>query len=189
MCKFQEYRMEGTLRKFVQEIKFFQRSIHPKRYFSIDFQQAVLMIMKSHDETKEENIHYIMFRDICDCYLPKKDMKSNLPKNWKEVFYLKTSERVYILIAKTLEDRNMWMSGFRYIIASTVTVQEIMKTNNEIMDNKLKQRTKEFQEHQIKIKKTKDKKKAASSTPQESQTFCKDEEAKVDKKPKKIAIE
>jgi len=59
---------------------------------------------------------------------------------------------VFILIAKTLEDRNMWMSGFRYIIASTATVQQIMKTNNEIMESKLQKRTREFQEHQVKLK-------------------------------------
>ena len=44
------------------------------------------------------------------------------------------------------------MSGFRYIIASTATVQQIMKTNNEIMESKLQKRTREFQEHQVKLK-------------------------------------
>ena len=43
----------------------------------------------------------------------------------------------------------MWMSGFRYIIASTITVQTIMKNNNQIMDDKLKQRTKTFQHHEV----------------------------------------
>lgn len=36
----------------------------------------------------------------------------------------------------------MWMSGFRYIIASTVTVQNIMKANNDRIDEKMKLRTK-----------------------------------------------
>ena len=67
--------------------------------------------------------------------------------------YLQTTDRLFILCAKSLEDRNMWMSGFRYIIASTITVQTIMKNNNQIMDDKLKERTKTFQHHEVVKKK------------------------------------
>jgi len=40
----------------------------------------------------------------------------------------------------------MWMSGFRYIIASTVTVQEIMKKNDEKLEEKMKKQTKQITE-------------------------------------------
>ena len=53
---------------------------------------------------------------------------------------------MFILCAQAAEDRNMWMSGFRYIIASTVTVQNIMKANNDRIDEKMKIRTKHMQE-------------------------------------------
>ena len=76
-----------------------------------------------------------------------------MPKGWVHCLYLQTTERLYILCAKSLEDRNMWMSGFRYIIASTITVQTIMKNNNQIMDDKLKARTKTFQHHEVVKKK------------------------------------
>lgn len=33
-----------------------------------------------------------------------------------------------------MDDRNMWMSGFRYLIASTMTVQAIMKENDQKME-------------------------------------------------------
>lgn len=35
----------------------------------------------------------------------------------------------------------MWMSGFRYLLASTVTVQSIMRENTVILEKKIKERT------------------------------------------------
>ena len=88
----------------------------------------------------------IMFRDILDCYLPKTDIKKSLKKGWEDCLYLQTRNRLYILCTKTLEDRNMWMSGFRYIIASTITVQTIIMNNNERMNEKMRLKTKHFQD-------------------------------------------
>ena len=42
----------------------------------------------------------------------------------------------------------MWISGFRYVIASTMTVQVIMKHNNKALDEKLKRKTEKFQKLQ-----------------------------------------
>lgn len=138
--------MEGYLRKFVEKIKFFQTTIYPKRYFMIDFQQAFLNIQTDRIEKNKSKIKVVWFRDILDCYLPKKDVQHQLPENWEHCFYLQTRERMFILCAQAAEDRNMWMSGFRYIIASTVTVQNIMKANNDRIDEKMKIRTKHMQE-------------------------------------------
>ena len=63
--------MEGVLRKFVQKVKLFQRSVHPKRYFVIDFQTAVLTIKPDKKSKDEDKWKKILFRDILDCYLPK----------------------------------------------------------------------------------------------------------------------
>ena len=74
------------------------------------------------DELDTENINNkrILFRDIIDCYLPKQDIENyDLPKNWKWAFYVKCLERLYILTTKTSDERNMWMAGFRYLLAST----------------------------------------------------------------------
>jgi hypothetical protein len=80
--------MEGHLRKFVEKIKLFQTTIHPKRYFVIDFQGALLYIQKDKFEKKPENIKQVLFRDIIDCYLPKKDVKHSMPKGWLHCLYL-----------------------------------------------------------------------------------------------------
>lgn len=38
----------------------------------------------------------------------------------------------------------MWMAGFRYLLASTVTVQNIMKDNTVVMNRKIAERTKKM---------------------------------------------
>ena len=69
-----------------------------------------------------------------------------MPKNWEHGMYLQTRERLFFLCAKSEEDRNMWMSGFRYLLASTVTVQTIMKDNSKILEQKMKERTEKMLE-------------------------------------------
>ena len=64
----------------------------------------------------------VLFRDILDSYLPKPAMKAVMPATWQHGMYLQTRDRLFFLCAKTEEERNMWMSGFRYLLASTVTV-------------------------------------------------------------------
>lgn len=131
--------MEGYLRKFVEKVKFFQMTLHPKRYFIIDFTIASIIIchekptkaqLKSPEEQKDWLI--MPFRDITDCYPPQQviDGKS-LPNNWPFPFYLQTQRRLFVLCAKRADERKMWIAGFRYVIASTVTVQCIMKHNNK----------------------------------------------------------
>lgn len=114
--------MEGYLRKFVQKIKFFQKTVHPKRYFTIDFQTAIMTIMKDKENKNPKENKKVLFRDILDCYLPKEDIDDQLPKGWEWSIYLQCRERLFVLCAKTEEDRNMWMAGFRYLLASTITV-------------------------------------------------------------------
>lgn len=102
---------------------------------------------------KDKKRKQIPFRDVKDCYLPQKNLKTDcLPKNWQFAFYVDTVERVYVLCAKTAEERSMWMAGFNYLIASTITVQQIMKSNNQRIENKLKEKTTQF----IEEEKTKD---------------------------------
>ena len=138
--------MEGWLRKFVEKVKFFQKSVHPKRYFVVDFQSAIMTIKHERDSKDPSDIKRILFRDILDCYLPKKLNNQAMPKGWEHGMYLQTRERLFFLCAKCEEDRNMWMSGFRYLLASTVTVQNIMKDNSKILDQKMKQRTEKMLE-------------------------------------------
>lgn len=75
--KFQGFRIEGFLRKFVNKVKIFQKSLHPKRYFVIDFTIASIIIAnekpteKQMDELEVQKDMIVMpFRDILDCYPP-----------------------------------------------------------------------------------------------------------------------
>ena len=131
--------MEGHLRKFVEKVKVFQRSLHPKRFFAIDFTIASVVIspdkptaeeMKKMDLNKDWIV--MPFRDILECYPPMQVIDGrSLPNNWPFPFYLKTVHRLYILCARTANERKMWIAGFRYVIASTLTVQCIMSHNNK----------------------------------------------------------
>ena len=93
---------------------------------------------------KAEKWKTVLFRDILDVYVPKEPIKHTMPKNWQHGLYLQTTERLFFLCAKSEEDRNMWMAGFRYLLASTLTVQNIMKDNSKILEQKIKERTKKM---------------------------------------------
>jgi hypothetical protein len=71
-------------------------------------------------------------------------MSDVMPAKWQHGMYLKTRDREFFLVAKTLEDRNMWMAGFRYLLASTVTVQNIMRENSKVLEEKIKEKTKKL---------------------------------------------
>ena len=53
-------------------------------------------------------------------------------------------ERKFTLCAPSEKEREMWISGFHYVVASTATLQEIMKNNNKKHDQKLRKRTEIF---------------------------------------------
>ena len=93
------------------------------------------------------------FRDILDCYLPKKNEKNKPPSGWEHMLYLQTSERLFLLCAKSLDDRNMWMAGLRYLLASTVTVQAIMKDNNKRLEEQIQKKTQRMLQSQLTQKK------------------------------------
>ena len=63
--QFLDYKMEGTLRKFVEEVKIFQRSVYPKRFFTIDFSIASIVVSK------------ILYNDKCVMTNPENTDKSS----------------------------------------------------------------------------------------------------------------
>jgi|APSaa5957512535_1039671.scaffolds.fasta_scaffold230981_1 hypothetical protein len=129
--------MEGNLKKFVEKVKVFQMSIYPMRYFLIDFTSANIYIKHDknvkikNNDPKNSKVKVIPFRSVKDCYLARSDVSNmSLPKGWQHAFYVVTIDRLYVLCSPSDEERKMWMAGFRYVIASTLTVQVIMKHNN-----------------------------------------------------------
>lgn len=91
-----------------------------------------------------------MFRDIIYCTLPEKQNESILQqgcsKTFFNPFYVSTRNRLYILYAATLEEREMWIDGFNYIIKSTQQVQKILTVNNQNINEDIEQQTKLFKE-------------------------------------------
>ena len=68
--------------------------------------------------------------------MPSHRSHNELPsmvKGWNHPFYVTTIDRLYVLCAPSDEERKMWMAGFRYVIASTLTVQVIMKHNQKTL--------------------------------------------------------
>lgn len=61
-----------------------------------------------------------------------------VPKESPFPFYLKTSQRAYIFAAKADQARSMWLSAFRYVIASTSAIQSILHHKTGRIDEKIK---------------------------------------------------
>lgn len=53
--KFLDYKMEGYLRKFVQEVRVFQKGVNPKRYFLIDYNTAKIKIFKKKPDNEQDS--------------------------------------------------------------------------------------------------------------------------------------
>jgi len=63
--------MKGLLRKFVDKVKIFQKTMYPKRFFIIDFRAAILYIKNDENTVDTNKIKEIPFCEILECYLPK----------------------------------------------------------------------------------------------------------------------
>ena len=121
--------MEGNLRKFVQKVRFFQKSLYPKRYFVIDFTIAKMFIKKDRaleagpNDTPTSDVKVLPFRSILDCSKPcVTSIPSDVPKKWRHLFMLRTIDRVFTLFAQSENEVDIWMAGFIYVITSTRTV-------------------------------------------------------------------
>lgn len=60
--------------------------VAPKRYFVVDYQAAVMSILPSKDSKEVDRFKYVMFRDILDVYIPKKNRTT--PKDFPFPMYL-----------------------------------------------------------------------------------------------------
>lgn len=140
--------MEGMLRKNVEKVRLFQRDLYPKRYFIIDFTSANVYITHEQEfgryynpklkaytikptqflKDEDPNKTVIPFRSILDAFLPPQPVSRKLlPADWQYPFTVATIGRKFILFAPTSDERKMWIAGFKYVVASTRTVQSIMQ--------------------------------------------------------------
>lgn len=147
--EFKNFKMQGYMRKRVQEVKFFQKNLFPKRYHIIDFTKAQLVIQNKPDSTDASKIKRVPFRDIQAAYLPTPENDKILRRlasgsQYVLAFFVKTSNRVFELYTSTPDERDMWMSGFKYILISTKEVQSIMTNNDEKLIDKIQRQTKKL---------------------------------------------
>ena len=64
--RFSNFVMQGTLKKKVESVKFFQRKLFPKRYFEIHFPEAIIIIKHDSDTTDIKKIKQFPFRDVIE---------------------------------------------------------------------------------------------------------------------------
>mmetsp|Transcript_15668 Transcript_15668/g.24016 ORF Transcript_15668/g.24016 Transcript_15668/m.24016 type:complete len:174 (+) Transcript_15668:65-586(+) len=122
-------KISGTLKKRVQEFRFFQKKIFPKRFWIIDFAFGTVTVKHDKDSKKESSMFY--FREIEDCYMPeeKKDEQLRVlltTSRFNVPFYLKTKQRTTLLFSASEREREIWMAAFKYLILSTREVQKII---------------------------------------------------------------
>ena len=113
--------MKGFLSKKGQN-NFFTR--YYKRYIEIDFAAALFKIRHGPDRNDKEEI--VAFRDI-DYIEVKNDNFKAMDKNSVLPFNLCINGKSILFYAATENERNIWIAGFNYAVASTELVQKILK--------------------------------------------------------------
>ena len=68
-----------------------------------------------------------LFKYCCNCL----DWNEQANKDWTYSFYLKTTERDYVLMANSNKEKQVWLDAFSYIIPSTQILQQIIKENED----------------------------------------------------------
>ena len=118
---------------------------HVKRYYIVDFSSAT-MCMKDEYTQKKEECKKMAFREILEVIEPSGEFEikaiKDAPKNHPYPFYLKTKERTLVLYCQKMEERNMWIDGFIYVVKSTREVQKIIDQNNKKVDLDIKKKQK-----------------------------------------------
>jgi hypothetical protein len=66
-------------------------------------------------------------------------MRSECHEEFPNPFILKTRERFYELYTTLKQEREMWISSFKYVVKSCKVVQQIVKMNDQQMKAKMEQ--------------------------------------------------
>ena len=129
--------MTGLLKKKVDKEKLFQKKLYPKRYFIVDYTRAMIQIKHKLDDNNAENTTLIPFRDVKMCCKPQFKVEMQIKEvccpKYNNPLYLWVNDRMYELFTRLSEEREMFLSGFQYVIISTREVQKIMLENDRIL--------------------------------------------------------
>lgn len=124
--------MSGYLRKRISENKIFCRTRFPKRFFVINFRFGTISIYQCENDFLKkptENVKVIYFRDVKQISTFDEcadNLCEKASKNFQYPFIVDTTQRRFELHASSVQERNMWITGFTYILVSTTEVQSIM---------------------------------------------------------------
>jgi hypothetical protein len=64
-------------------------------------------------------------------------------------FFVKTTSRTFELYTTTPDEREMWISGFKYILISTKEVQQIISANDEEISAKMRKQAKRLRSEEM----------------------------------------
>ena len=113
----QEYKVSGYLYKKASTSKIFQKSTYYKRYFVISPQYDFVAIS---DRVVSRGFTKLPLHDITSIRNIKEYHASPTAPNgqrWSHTFELVTKDRVFLLYARTKEERDLWVSGFTRLLS------------------------------------------------------------------------
>lgn len=121
---YQRHSVQGFLKKYVDTVKFFQKSLKYKRYFTLDHNAKKMRIHRSNDPQSEYKL--FEYKDILGMNLsvPNLDQKMAIQERWSFKFTLVTQRRLYVLFAASMDERNLWIHTFTWILAKNRFLME-----------------------------------------------------------------
>ena len=114
---YNKYNVQGFLKKNVNENKFFQKNKKHKRYFTLDHNSKRMRVHQSNDPNSEYKL--FEYRDILalNLSIPQPNQKMAIQERWSFKFTLVTTRRLYVLYAASMDERNLWIHTFTWILA------------------------------------------------------------------------
>ena len=84
----------------------------------------VIIKHNADDNSKDKKVTKIAFKDIKKVSLPTKSedkliFNLDCEKPWCYCFFLHTDQRKYYIYTMSTIERDMWMSGFQFLVLST----------------------------------------------------------------------
>lgn len=107
-----------------------------KRYFTLDHNSKRMRIHQTNDPSSEYKL--FEYRDIVALNLPIPTLqqKMTIQERWSFEFTLVTSKRVFILYAASMDERNLWIHTFTWILARNHFMQELSVIDCQINPKK-----------------------------------------------------
>jgi hypothetical protein len=94
----------------------------------------VLIKRDRSDKENNPSVKKINFREIVDCYLPLEKheaiMRGGCHEDFTHPFILKTNERVFELYSSLKQERELWLTAFKYVVKSLKVVQSLIHVND-----------------------------------------------------------